>query len=74
MHVDGHSALKRLKKDCEMNLGGTLLADGLVDPDALVAESPNLFINGATGGDRRTLTWFIQMPLSASAIGERRTG
>jgi hypothetical protein len=28
MHVDGHSALKGLKKDCEMHMGGTLTTQG----------------------------------------------
>jgi hypothetical protein len=50
MHIDGHSALKGLSKDCEMHMGGTLTTAGLVDPDALVAEPPNLCKNDAPGG------------------------
>jgi hypothetical protein len=50
MHVEGHSALKSVGKDCEMHLGGTLKTEGLVDPDAVVAEPPNFCKNAAPGG------------------------
>jgi hypothetical protein len=50
MHVVAHSKLKGIGEDCEVHLAATLAPEGQVDPDAVVAEPPNLCVNTAPGG------------------------
>ena len=50
MHIDAHSKLKGVGEDCEMHMAATLATTGLVDPDAVIAEPPNLCVNDPAGG------------------------
>jgi hypothetical protein len=50
MHIDAHSKLKGVADDCEMHMAATPATSGLVDPDAVIAEPPNLCANDPAGG------------------------